>query len=60
MPNSDAQPTPVMLNHLDLLLDMDLLEGEADWKVVEKLNAPPTASAHGKDENEDEDEDDDE
>lgn len=26
-----------MLKHLDLLLDMDVVESEADWETVEEL-----------------------
>jgi hypothetical protein len=56
MPNSE-KPTPQMLENLDLLLSMDLLLDERDWKVIEKLNSPATANkdGDGKDDNEDDD-----
>jgi hypothetical protein len=35
------QPDPEMLENLDLLLNWDLLEREADWEVMQGLDNTP-------------------
>jgi hypothetical protein len=41
---------PEMLKNLDLLLDMDVIEEEADWETVEELDevaeAPEEETSH--------------
>ena len=62
MPSSDPRPTQQMLDNLDLLLDMDLLSNEADWKIIEKLKSFATADlkGHGKNKDKEDDHDEDE
>ena len=32
------QPDPKMLKYLDLLMNMDVLENEEDWEVIENIS----------------------
>lgn len=41
---------PEMLKNIDLLLEMDVLENEADWETLEELEAVDEQPEEGDDE----------